>query len=295
MEGKSESFDECYSDEDRFNSLIVSEITEINQPITLDGGHHILTINIDESLLQINSLDLPKQIKLKFTYGTELDLVGEQLWAGALILSDFVLHNNSEFKGETVFELGSGLGLLGLIISFIKASKVYCTDYLKEVLTICQYNVLQLNEGDSYRFEFKRVDWMEAKLMDGGEGTGIIDEFSWDQQETIKSCKDIKYFFAADVVYDNPLTKGFLNTVLNLLQCSTRESPTLFLSIEKRINFCLNKLKVVAEAYDYLFELANQEPYCSKLKFEKVAIDFPKFINNYERTEQLEIWKFILK
>lgn len=45
---------------------------------------------------------------------TTLDKVGLQVWRGALLLADWVLHNHELLKGATVLELGSGTGLTSI-------------------------------------------------------------------------------------------------------------------------------------------------------------------------------------
>lgn len=45
---------------------------------------------------------------------TDLQLVGLQVWRGALLLADYIFHNRNEFKCKRVLELGSGVGLTGM-------------------------------------------------------------------------------------------------------------------------------------------------------------------------------------
>ena len=45
---------------------------------------------------------------------TTLDKVGLQVWRGALLLADWVLHNSKLLNGTTVLELGSGTGLTSI-------------------------------------------------------------------------------------------------------------------------------------------------------------------------------------
>lgn len=47
---------------------------------------------------------------------TDLTLVGLQVWRGALLLADYIFHKRDEFKDKRVLELGSGVGLTGLVL-----------------------------------------------------------------------------------------------------------------------------------------------------------------------------------
>jgi predicted nicotinamide N-methyase len=63
---------------------------------------------------------------VEFENSTTLDLVGLQIWRGALILADFIIHNQSVFKDKVVLEVGSGTGLSSVVSAFY-ASKVVAT------------------------------------------------------------------------------------------------------------------------------------------------------------------------
>ena len=61
------------------------------------------------------------------SYSTTLDLVGRQIWRGALLLADFVLHHGpSLLQGCTVLELASGVGLTSIVAAMF-ATEVICT------------------------------------------------------------------------------------------------------------------------------------------------------------------------
>lgn len=57
---------------------------------------------------------------------TDLTLVGLQVWRGALLLADYILHNQQQFIGKNVVELGSGVGLTG-VAAAMYAKHVTCT------------------------------------------------------------------------------------------------------------------------------------------------------------------------
>lgn len=53
-------------------------------------------------------------------------MVGLQIWRGALLLADYILHNEKKFKNRKILELGSGVGLTS-IVSSLFAREVICT------------------------------------------------------------------------------------------------------------------------------------------------------------------------
>jgi len=50
---------------------------------------------------------------------TTLDKVGLQVWRGALLLADWVLHNTKLLQSATVLELGSGTGLTSIAAAMV--------------------------------------------------------------------------------------------------------------------------------------------------------------------------------
>ena len=50
---------------------------------------------------------------------SSLDLVGEQVWRGALFLADFILHNFQLFKNANVLEVASGVGLTSIVAGLV--------------------------------------------------------------------------------------------------------------------------------------------------------------------------------
>lgn len=65
-------------------------------------------------------------IIVEHSKSTVLGLVGLQIWRGALLLADWLLHNSKEFKENNyILELGSGVGLTSIIAAM--SSNVFCT------------------------------------------------------------------------------------------------------------------------------------------------------------------------
>lgn len=85
-------------------------------------------------------------IKIAHQDSTELALVGLQVWRGALLLADFLLHNRWNFADKCILELGSGCGLTSIAASVFSETEVICTDIdLGGILNVIKSNV-QLNK-----------------------------------------------------------------------------------------------------------------------------------------------------
>eukprot|EP00551_Chaetoceros_affinis_P012810 CAMPEP_0203670882 /NCGR_PEP_ID=MMETSP0090-20130426/6846_1 /ASSEMBLY_ACC=CAM_ASM_001088 /TAXON_ID=426623 /ORGANISM="Chaetoceros affinis, Strain CCMP159" /LENGTH=368 /DNA_ID=CAMNT_0050535855 /DNA_START=58 /DNA_END=1160 /DNA_ORIENTATION=+ len=68
---------------------------------------------------------------------------GLSMWLGAEVLSNFLLdcRNAQMIRGKKVLELGSGLGLCGIICHYLGADRVLLTDGDSDVLSNLRYNV----------------------------------------------------------------------------------------------------------------------------------------------------------
>ncbi|XP_076461541.1 methyltransferase-like protein 22 isoform X2 [Babylonia areolata] len=70
----------------------------------------------------------PEQvINIVHAMGTGLSHVGQQVWLGALLLCDFMLHFGSLLEEKVVIDLGAGAGLTSIVAAF-QAATVFCTD-----------------------------------------------------------------------------------------------------------------------------------------------------------------------
>ncbi|XP_047155832.1 protein N-lysine methyltransferase METTL21A isoform X2 [Vigna umbellata] len=89
----------------------------------------------------------------KFTFGsqdiqlfclhsasTDFDLTGQLVWPGAMLLNDYLSKNVKMLQGCTVIELGSGVGITGILCSRF-CRKVVMTDHNEEVLKILKKNI----------------------------------------------------------------------------------------------------------------------------------------------------------
>lgn len=57
---------------------------------------------------------------------TSLNLVGLQIWRGALLLADWLICNSRKFENDSkILELGSGVGLTSIVASMFRP--VVCT------------------------------------------------------------------------------------------------------------------------------------------------------------------------
>ncbi|KAG0496334.1 hypothetical protein HPP92_000869 [Vanilla planifolia] len=104
-----------------------------------DGGEDFVCL--DESFFVNRDYELTS-----FTFGsnviellclrsasTDFDLTGQLVWPGAVLLNNYLSENAKILEGLSVIELGSGVGITGILCSRF-CSEVLLTDHNDEVL-----------------------------------------------------------------------------------------------------------------------------------------------------------------
>ncbi|XP_034046739.1 methyltransferase-like protein 22 [Thalassophryne amazonica] len=225
-------------------------------------------------------------IWIEHTMATPLEDVGKQVWRGALFLADFILSQPLTFRDTTVIELGAGTGLASIAMA-TTAKTVYCTDVGEDLLSMCKRNVTlnrHLLDPSGGEVRVRQLDWLHFDLPTDGDV-----DFSWTEEEVADVYNNTSFMMAADVFYDDVLTDGFFRTVYQL--CSNfLHSCTIYLTVEKRMNFTLRHLDISCDAYDCFHGRLNQlkglaDGRCT-FSVEQVSSDFPQSLL-YERVEQL--------
>uniref|UniRef100_A0ACD5W294 Uncharacterized protein n=1 Tax=Avena sativa TaxID=4498 RepID=A0ACD5W294_AVESA len=125
------------------------------------------------------------------------------LWPSSLFLSEFILSFPELFSKKCCFELGSGVGLVGVCLNYVGASKVILTDGDASTLTNMKANMEMNNlyTEDSQLFKNK----VECKYLSWEEAS---DKDLWDCERDV--------VLGADIVY-NPSCVPHLVRVLSML------------------------------------------------------------------------------
>ncbi|OWF35776.1 methyltransferase-like protein 22 [Mizuhopecten yessoensis] len=225
-------------------------------------------------------------ITLEHRLATELKDVGEQVWTAALLLCDYILHHKADFSGRTVLDLGAGTGLT-TIVAAMTAKTVYCTDVGESVLSMAHHNIeLNADLTSSCNVVVRELDWCQDRLVPGKENFGL-------SESDIADLLLADVIIAADVIYDDDMTDALLRTIQLLM--SQGPAKTMYMGLEKRLVFTLADLDIACPAYTHFFEglFKLQQNGCDgrQLLYSQVDEDLPMYLN-YNRTKELEIWKF---
>ncbi|KAL1552995.1 hypothetical protein AAHA92_13725 [Salvia divinorum] len=143
----------------------------------MDSGEENDIVCLDESFFINDNYQIAR-----FTFGsqilelyclqsasTDFDLTGQMVWPGAELLNDYLSKNSDILRGCSVIELGSGVGITGILCSRF-CREVVMTDHNDEVLKILTRNI-ELDDSSknsvcSSKLKSAKLEWGNSEQLD---------------------------------------------------------------------------------------------------------------------------------
>lgn len=216
-------------------------------------------------------------IKIEHSSKTKIALVGLQVWRGAFLLGDWLIHLGlkGELTNRSVLELGAGTGLTSFVAA-LYAKKVICTDInMGGILDLIKLNAKYNKKLVKSQFKVMPLDFTDT---------------AW-SPALLTEVKQSSIIIAADVIYDDDLTAAFVSTIQKIL--NTEPPKTLYMVLEKRYVFTIEHLDSVAPCYETFLTLLDKvktENAHSTWDIQQLPLDFPKYFT-YDRVKDLVLWK----
>ncbi|XP_048138755.1 putative uncharacterized protein DDB_G0277003 isoform X3 [Rhodamnia argentea] len=139
---------------------------------------------------------------------------GCSIWPASLFLSEFILSIPDMFSSKTCFEVGSGVGLVGICLSHVKASKAILSDGDLSTLSNMKLNLKmnQLSTGDD-----------EPEFSECSDSVKCL-HLPWEcASESELQGLEPDIILGADVIYD-PLCLPHLVHLLSILVDKSKSS-----------------------------------------------------------------------
>eukprot|EP00658_Telonema_sp_P-2_P085514 TRINITY_DN9765_c0_g1_i3.p1 TRINITY_DN9765_c0_g1~~TRINITY_DN9765_c0_g1_i3.p1 ORF type:complete len:358 (+),score=34.68 TRINITY_DN9765_c0_g1_i3:234-1307(+) len=183
-----------------------------------------------------------RTLTLTQRYESTLPDCGLQLWAGAMVLCDFIMAHRELFSGAQILELGAGVGLVSALVAPYCA-RVVSTDLGTEVLEVLEKN---LTQNQATNATVRRLD-----LLEPGWPPNPNDKTRWRWRPSEHSVLgELDVVLCSDIVYDRRVTAGLVAWMTGLSVYP--RPPVVFLAMERRINFSVESLRVESREYDFL-------------------------------------------
>ncbi|VFQ94045.1 unnamed protein product [Cuscuta campestris] len=126
------------------------DIVCLDESFFINDNYELTTFSFGSQVLQLYCLQ---------SASTDFDLTGQLVWPGAVLLNDYLAKNADIIQGCSVIELGSGVGITGILCSKF-CHEVVMTDHNEEVLKIMKKNIeLHASSGISTRLKSEKLEW----------------------------------------------------------------------------------------------------------------------------------------
>ncbi|KAF0973725.1 hypothetical protein FDP41_007112 [Naegleria fowleri] len=202
--------------------------------------------------------------------------VGMSLWSAGFMLIEYILSHLDDFKYKNITELGSGVGLLGLILMTCidkeHRGEITLTDYLPCVLENCAY-CFSLNNIPYKLCNLDAFMYLPTNTMTPHDSRDFVrlmklDWCSFTQIE-IQQLKDTDILVAADVTYDISVVESLAevthalfeqNHNLTILFAITKRTEKTFERFVKEMdkrNMCLSR--EIETNFPYIFQVNDRE------------------------------------
>ncbi|KAI0526808.1 hypothetical protein KFK09_002399 [Dendrobium nobile] len=112
----------------------------------VNRDYELTTFTFGNSVLQLFCLR---------SSSTDYDLTGQLVWPGAVLLNNYLSGNPKMLEGLSIIELGSGVGITGILCSRF-CSEVVLTDHNDEVLEVSMDEMV-INEAVKLGMEVNEV------------------------------------------------------------------------------------------------------------------------------------------
>ncbi|BFZ02948.1 hypothetical protein BsWGS_05987 [Bradybaena similaris] len=230
-------------------------------------------------------------LTIEHSMGTSIPEVGYQVWSGALLLCDYLLHNSTNLAEAIVLDLGTGTGITAIVAAMF-APQVLSTDYLPGVVGLAERNW----ERNKDLLPLRACDQMCFKILDWTKCWASLDSVPESKyaltHADLKLVEEATVILAAEAIYDDELTDGLFTTIYNLLM--KPPSKTVVLTVERRVIFSVDNKDVCSPAYEHFLEnlqdLVTVDEGPVRFTAKKYDTSLPQCFC-YQRVKELELWE----
>lgn len=181
------------------------------------------------------------------------------------------------------------------------AKTVFLTDHGVEILENCA-TTLDLNSAmlpSKTSVYVRELDW-KASWPPTQHNSAPCHSYAWNPSE-FEELERASLLVAADVIYSDDLTDALFNTLERLMSHGSKK--VLYLALEKRYNFSLDDLDVVANGYScfrsYVRDKSDDGEHddlqngslCAFVGTRIDLTEIPQYANNYDRGQDVELWQ----
>jgi predicted nicotinamide N-methyase len=180
--------------------------------------------------------------------GQTLSSTGLTLWRAAPQLCTYLLSQQSLIQGRRVIELGAGVGLVGILASYLAPSEIYLTDGDTDTLKGMRHNIsLNYEQGVPDFLKTKQLIWSEETTK-----AFVVEEGRFDT------------ILGSDIIYVPQIVPLLFETVDLILKPYTddgNQQPAFVLSYARR-NVKMDDVLAESQKYGFKIEESKDSEGC---------------------------------
>lgn len=173
------------------------DIVCLDESFFIDDNYQLTTFTFGSQVLQLLCLQ---------SASTDFDLTGQLVWPGAMLLNDYLSKNAEILQGCTIIELGSGVGITGILCSRF-CSEIVLTDHNEEVLKVLNKNIELHASSDNPEY----CAGLTAEKLEWGNSEQI-------SQILQKYSRGFDLILGADICFQQSSITSLFDTVETLLR-----------------------------------------------------------------------------
>ncbi|KAM7528581.1 hypothetical protein LguiB_031991 [Lonicera macranthoides] len=136
------------------------DVVSIGESFFVNDDYRLTTFTFGSEVLQLFCLN---------SASTDFDLTGQLVWPGAVLLNEYLSKNADMLQGHSIIELGSGVGVTGILCSRF-CHEIVLTDHNEEVLKILRKNI-ELHKSSSANstcagLTAEKLEWGNSDHLD---------------------------------------------------------------------------------------------------------------------------------
>ncbi|EGC31266.1 hypothetical protein DICPUDRAFT_57790 [Dictyostelium purpureum] len=199
--------------------------------------------------------------------------IGCSIWDAAIILSRWIYKNQNAFEGQSVLELGSGVGLPGILSAYY-AKNVTLTDYLNPLVENLKYNVeLNAKQQEGFDSDDEEAQSVDKTLdLNNIRNKISVENLNWDEIDN--NTDERKY----DIIFGSELTYSMLSVdnLIKVIQKFLKEDGVFY-----------EILSDDRDGVSYFIEEMTKRGFVNNI----VPVD-SQFLGNYCTKQRPETYKF---
>ncbi|CAH0479731.1 unnamed protein product [Peronospora belbahrii] len=129
---------------------------------------------------------------LRRDIGQTLQSTGLTLWRAGDFLSDYMYQNRSRFAHKSIIELGSGLGLIGILASYLTEENVVVTDGDEDTMELLAANI-KLNDVKD-KVQCRKLLWgIDLDQIEDKFDIVLGADIIYEQEHVVSLFETVKY------------------------------------------------------------------------------------------------------